>query len=778
MRHARWILFTLVLATLIGTVPANAASRKNKANTKTNVITVNAEKGPLPELLNEEELDKLATLQFGQSEIYPLSAISPDDTSLLVVEGETIGFKNIMDGVTSPLDPASFQRFVPLGFDPSISGWIDDSTLAVIGLDLATYAATEGAQGMALVLIDRNTGAVGGLPITLAENVFVVGLSPNGRRVLLATAYGLEESDPFFKTQVRTENKLKREPRLPAAFQQRIASAQNSGPNIARRFYELNEDRSALEVSTVKIDMGVYDVLENRYFYLKTLAANTSFVNFNWSRDAGLVSLTFTGIYDQDNEPRPIFDGALISEQVYRDATGTLPPAENPFLQNTFIESFDIAAGSSKVLHAAASDGKIVVGLGWSPDNNLLLAQAYHPARLAGRKYPSYIPQFAERVSFNFYDRDFKRISNFAPPQLAGPYAVTAQFVSPDEVLFAGINGTEFHPYYYNRISGEFRDIAVPAGSYYNIQSTNHSHHLVFLHSSYTSPTDMYRLQWDGKALYRLSWVNENLREFSQTRQDPVSFKLKNGQTRTGVLIQPAGAPFPPKNTKVVVWQEGGPGGPMNNTWQTLVEAPYALLPNFGFALLVTPVAGREGYGPAVLNSLAERGNFGQIDIDEQAEIVNQMISRGWTSKGKIGITGCSYGGYFTWQSIIRHPTLYSAANPQCALVDLVTEWKRGYDAVLPFLEGTTPFESPEEYRKDSPSYNAAKVKTPVLTFHGTEDFLPVTLNENLHLQLVNQGTPARMIKFQGAGHGIVSSAEYEFYGAQEQIQWFRTYLK
>jgi pimeloyl-ACP methyl ester carboxylesterase len=777
MRHARWLLLTLVLATLIGAVPAEAAKRK-KADTKTNVITVNEDKGPLPTLLNDEEQAKLMTLQQGQEQIFPLSAISPDDTALLVVEGETLGFKNILDGTTMPLDPASFERYVPLGLDPSASGWLDANTLGVIGIDLATYVETDGAQGMAVVLIDRTTGAVSGIPITLAENVIVIGLSPNGRRVLLATLYGLDEGDPFYKAQIKTANQLTTRHHLPAAFQQRISAAESSGPNVARRFHQLNQDRSVLEVSTIQIDVGAYDVLEGRYYYLKTLPANTAFINYVWNRDGGLLALALSGIYNEDEEPRPSLDGALISERIYRDANGTLPPAENPFLQNSFIEAFDINAGTSKVLHAAASDNKIVIGMGWSPDNTVFLGQALHPSRPAGHKYPTYIPQFAERVSFNFYDRDFKRISNLAPLPLAGPAAVSAQFVSPDEVLFTGIVGTEYHPYYYNRISGEFRDIAVPAGSYYGIQSTTNSHHLVFVHASFTSPPDMYRLQWDGKALYRLSWVNEDLRQFSQTRQDPVSFKLKNGQTRTGVLIQPAGAPFPPKNTKVVVWQQGGPGGPMNNDWQTLVEAPYALLPNFGFALLVTPVAGREGYGPAVLNSLADKTNFGQIDIDEQAEIVNQMIAKGWTSKGKIGITGCSYGGYFTWQSIIRYPTLYSAANPQCALIDLVTEWKRGYDAVLPYLENSTPYAAPEEYRKDSPSYNAAKVKTPVLTFHGTEDFLPVTQNENLHLMLVEQGTPARMIKYAGAGHGIVSSAAYEFYGAQEQIQWFRTYLK
>ncbi|MBA3469892.1 MAG: prolyl oligopeptidase family serine peptidase [Herpetosiphonaceae bacterium] len=772
MRRFRWMVMALALLTLLTAIPARAA------DPKTNVVLIDEAKGELPTVLGEDEIEKIATLQLGLGNVFALSPISPDDTSVLIVEGDTVGFKNIMDGALTPLDPASFGRYVPLSLDSGVSAWVNERILATIGLDLQVYAETDGAQGTALVMIDRVSGAVGGVPITLPENVFVVGLSPNGARVMLASFSDSAETDePFASVRIKLPER-DAAPKLPASFQARFANAARHGSNIARRFHPLNQDRTVLEVSTVQLDLGVYDVFAGRYFYLKTVAPNTSFVGNVWSQDGGRIAFTLTGLYDEEAPVRPIFDGALISEQIYRDATGALPPGDNPFLQNSFIEAFEIDSGTSKVLHAAASDNKIVVGAGWSTDNKTFLGQALHPARIAGRKYPIYIPQFAERSSFTFYDGDFKRISSFTPVELAGPFGVTAQFVSPDEVLFTGIVGTELHPYYYNRISGEFRDIAVPAGSYYSVLPTRHSHHLVFIHSSYTSPPDMYRLQWDGQALYRLTWVNENLREFSQTRQDPVSFKLKNGQTRTGVLIQPADAPFPPKNTKVVVWQEGGPGGYMNNQWAAYVEAPYALLPNFGFALLVTPLAGREGYGPAVLNSLADGKNFGSIDIDEQAEIVAQMIGRGWTSQGKIGITGCSYGGYFAWQSIIRYPTLYSAANPQCALIDHVVEWNRGYAIAMPFLQGATPFAAPEEYRRDSPSYNAGRVKTPVLTFHGSQDFLPVAQNENLHLQLVNQGTPARMIKFIDAGHGIVQSDAYELYGAQEQIQWFRTYLR
>lgn len=775
VRYARWLMVTLVLVTLVGVVPVRAAEPV------TNVITVNENKGELPTVLPDEEIEKIATLQQGQANIFALSSISPDDKAVLLVEGDTVGFKNILDGSLVPLNPDNFARFVPLSLDMGISGWLDDRTLVAVGLDLVRYAETNEAQGTALVLIDRITGAVSGVPIDLPENVFVAGLAPNGGRVLLASLTENQNNNNvtslFAKVRVKSPDRSSRQRRLPAAYQQRFTNALRRGPNVAQNLQLLNQDRTILEVAAYKLDLGIYDVLARRYFYLKTVAANTAFIYHVWSQDGGRIAFTFTGLYDEDKDARPVFDGALISEQIYRDATGMLPPSENPFLQNSFIETFEINAGTSKVLHAAASDNKIVIGMGWSTDHKTFLGYALAPARLAGRKYPVYIPQYAERAVFNFYDGNFKRISSFEPAQLAGPFGVTAQFVSPDEVIFTGITGTELHPYYYNRVSGEFRDISVYAGSYYSVLSTRFSRMLVFIHSSYTSPPDMYRLQWDGKALYRLSWVNENLREYSQTRQDPVSFKLKNGQTRTGVLLQPADAAFPPKNTKLIVWQEGGPGGFMNNTWGTIVERPYALLPNFGFAVLITPLSGREGYGAGALNALAEGNNFGQIDIDEQAEIVEQAIAKGWTSKGKIGITGCSYGGYFAWQSIVRHPTLYAAANPQCALIDLVSEWKRGFDVALPYLEGVTPYANPEEYRKDSPAYNASKIKTPVLSFHGTDDFLPVTLNENLHLQLVNQGTPARMIKYAGAGHGL-ESPNYQLYAAQEQIQWFRTYLK
>ena len=198
------------------------------------------------------------------------------------------------------------------------------------------------------------------------------------------------------------------------------------------------------------------------------------------------------------------------------------------------------------------------------------------------------------------------------------------------------------------------------------------------------------------------------------------------------------------------MWQEGGPSSPFLNQWATNVENPFDLLPNFGLAILFVPLEGRDGFRPvARYNALADNKNFGQIDIDEGAEIMQQAISRGYTSPGKTGITGCSYGGYFTSQSITRHPDLYAAANTQCTLLDLFNEWSFGYSPYVSYLMGRTPLSDPQEYTNDSPLYNSSKVKTPTLIFDGTRDFLPYQLSVNFHDQIQANNVAVNMLLFK-----------------------------
>jgi dipeptidyl aminopeptidase/acylaminoacyl peptidase len=270
---------------------------------------------------------------------------------------------------------------------------------------------------------------------------------------------------------------------------------------------------------------------------------------------------------------------------------------------------------------------------------------------------------------------------------------------------------------------------------------------------------------------------NAGIKPWNQVRVDRVRFDLPGGRVREGRLIQPKGAAFPPKKVPIVVWQQGGPTGFMGNDWGGSVEQPFALLPNFGFAVLVVPLQGRVNLGPRLLNALADGSNFGQVDIDEGVEIAHEMINRGWTGHDRLGITGCSYGGYFTSQSLTQHPDVYAAANTQCTLLDLVYESDYGFKPYITYLMGRTTSEDQLEIERDSPLYNTGGVKTPTLIFAGLYDFLPYQFSEKFHDLINLAGTKADFYEFDYEGHGL-GLPENQFVAGEAQIYWFRTYLK
>ncbi|NTV63907.1 MAG: prolyl oligopeptidase family serine peptidase [Oscillochloris sp.] len=789
MRLYWWLPVLLASLLVIGNVPARAEDVKIK--TKNNIVTVQPtydDTESLPALLdNEDEVTKIQHLQ--QDKVNPslASPISPDDQAVLISTDTQMGFLNINDGSIVELSAEALGPFVPLPFyGLSSFVWLDDQTLGCLALN---YAANSQAEYVVALGINRATLEISVFYLVIPDDLSIVSISPDLTHFAAAVIPPEDSTsggyrDQLLKTQVtlpqvgniRQAGVIS----MPRAFQARAEQARTRFASLLDRF-QFMQDTPTDETTVTKktLDLVTYDALSGERNYVTTLPEATSLFGEAWAPDSSRLALSFFSLSEPD-DARYSFDGALLSEIAYRDVTGNIPPAENPYLQENNTYVVDVNSHDVQILRAAGQGAPPLLSVEtWAPDNATLLVKAWYPAKLKGRTYPIYSPQFTERSSYRFYTKDLQLTGELNTNILSAGYdnLSSVKFVTPDEIIFAGVVGSNRHPYYYNRVSGELRNLADRAGTYWGITNTNQSRQIVFLYTSFTQPDDIYRIGWDGHGFARLTWFNEELSQFANLRQDPVSFKLNNGQVRTGTLIQPSDAAFPPKNKPLVVWQEGGPGYPMLNQWGTNVESPYSLLPTFGFPVLVVPLSGRSGYTPATYNALADRANFGQIDIDEQAQIVRQMIARGWTNQSKVGITGCSYGGYFAWQSIIRYPTLYVAANPQCSLVDLLTEWTRGYASMSPYLEGLPPYSNQAEYRNDSPIYNADKIKAAVLSFQGSDDFLPEVQGENLHLLLYNRGLKARMIKFVSEGHGL-ADYDNQLYAAQEQLDWFRTYLK
>lgn len=703
------------------------------------IVVVNHKTAKQASLLTKEEIDKIQTLQ-GAITPQILSNISPDDTKVIVKlhypgsKKHEFYFLTITDGTQTEIDAAQLQDYQIDWFY-----WQDRNTAIAI----ASKSEDEDAKQYALLEVRLNRRKVRIEPLELPGELMSV--APDGSSLLI-------------KTESRSTKELKQ--------------------GVSQK----DENDDADKDEDTPTEFRIITTHDHKELTRFAIPAGSKLASNAWTPDG--TKLALVRVWESDNPSEFSWGGTSLLARQSQDVMGLLAPTDNPNLQKNALIAIDLKTGDRQTL-PAGRDGELFSDVSWSPDGQTILVQMIHPLQLKGRPYPVY--SYTEGSSYRFLSANLQEISRLDVPELANyedEGFSDSQFISPKEALFTALNGMDYWLFSYDLQSGKLKRLLDEPGTYTNAIASQKSRQILFQYSSFTQPPELYRFDLEKGEMVALTQLNEDIAAANKIRADDISFTLKTGEKLDGVLIQSADAEFPPQGVPLVVWQEGGPASSMTNWWNADVENPYALLPNFDIALLVLPIYGRYGFGTERFTKLYNDRNFGQVDIDAMAEVVQQAIAKGYTSAGKVGITGCSYGGYFTLQSVIRHPQLYAAANPQCSWVDMLTDWS-GADAILsPFVYGNlTPYTDLTKFQQDSPVYNAAQIQTPLLIFHGSNDRLPVTMLENIYWTIAAKGTPARFVKFMGAGHGLVKSdtgegePDYEVYAAQEMIQWFRQYL-
>jgi dipeptidyl aminopeptidase/acylaminoacyl peptidase len=192
-------------------------------------------------------------------------------------------------------------------------------------------------------------------------------------------------------------------------------------------------------------------------------------------------------------------------------------------------------------------------------------------------------------------------------------------------------------------------------------------------------------------------------------------------------------------------------------------EDAFAIDPQYfaraGFNVLQTNYRGSTGFSFEFQESIKKEGWGGaeQVDIRTGAEA---LINAGIAQKGKVGITGTSYGGYSSWWAITHFPTeIIAAAAPICGMTDLVVDYETTRPDIRPYSEemmGGAPSAVPQRYFERSPINFIDNVKGRLLIVQGAND--PNVTPENVaevRKRLDAAGKPYEVLVFDDEGHGI-----------------------
>lgn len=752
-----WALgLTLGLGLL--TIPLRAAHAE--------ILDYDPETEPVPELLPEADRAQLASFQ-GARWAGLAAALSPDGRYGLAYGPDGLMLRDLETDLTRtlPTDAEGLRQEGGYSSELAGTGWEAPHWLILL------TAETQGEGDTAVTTfrrlkLDAAGGPVSGtvIPDFNERMNGAVSLNPDLSRILVQRRKGGGTLSAAKQVTLGHPDWSPRRPGLPESIPGEVGKSPLGSIPLQQEASEL------AVVDLIGPPAGRALALD--------LPADSGLAGVSWSPAGDRVAVTVRNMPDWDGDRQRDNDppgGGLpnLGSINVQEALGRIKIADNPLVQGSLIHVANAATGAT-VGQLAGKDFPqgMLAGLDFSPSGERALLTLTSRSDLEERPNPTYA--FPMGLELHLLDADLKPVQRIQAPGWDSLGAAIS-FAAEDTLVAVVPNETASLVQALDLTSRQARTLWAPRGVIY--QMLGAGGRLAMVHTSPSSPYELYTQTLDAAEPRQVTWENAGL-SASGLRYQTVRWTSSKGQAMEGTFIHHAAQPFPPAQPgPVVVWQQGGPGGQMGLDWGTNVEGPYSVLPNFGIPVFMVNAVGRTVKSPQFFSDMAEGRNFGQLDIEQVKEGVDALVQQKVADPARVGITGCSYGGYFTLQSLRAYPGFYAAANPQCSLVDLLEEFTMGYTPFISYLMGRAPMADPAEYLLDSPMYGSRDVKTPTLIFHGTDDFLPVPLINNIHDQLAQNGLDVKFLRVKGEGHGF-GHPNSQAYAAQLQLDWFRRHLK
>jgi dipeptidyl aminopeptidase/acylaminoacyl peptidase len=275
---------------------------------------------------------------------------------------------------------------------------------------------------------------------------------------------------------------------------------------------------------------------------------------------------------------------------------------------------------------------------------------------------------------------------------------------------------------------------------------------LLILASSDRDPGVYYLFDRKSHQLETFLVVRSELEDAKLALVKPISYPAKDGTSIPGYLTLPPGVDTP-KNLPAIVLPHGGPGA--RDIWGFDWLAQYYAAR--GFAVLQPNFRGSTGYG----DDWFKKNGFRSwpTAIGDVLDAGRWLIAQGIASPDKLAVVGWSYGGYAALQSAVVDAGLFKAVVAIAPVTDLpeLKEEHRVWDdfAIISAQIGDGP-----HVREGSPALNAAKIKVPVLLFHGAMDRnVLIRQSREMADHLAAAGVPHELVTYPDLDHYLEDSA-------------------
>lgn len=290
-------------------------------------------------------------------------------------------------------------------------------------------------------------------------------------------------------------------------------------------------------------------------------------------------------------------------------------------------------------------------------------------------------------------------------------------------------------------------------------------------------PNEVYVGTLRDRRLRRVTTSNAWLANVALGRQETVSWTARDGQKVEGVLVHPVGA-APNQRAPLAVLPHGGPEGVDLDGWSTRALYPVQVLAGQGYAVFMPNYRGSGGRG--VLWSQGDHRDLGGREFDDVLDGIDALHERGAVDRNRVGISGTSYGGFFSAWAGTKHSSRFRLAMPFAG----ISNWMSFTGTTdIPDEMGVVhwdlnPYEHPLLMWERSPVAHLATANTPMIIGQGLVDerVHPEQMLQ-LHQALRLKGVPSTLVTYPREPHGLLERQHQLDYMGRI-VEAFNTYVK
>lgn len=291
-----------------------------------------------------------------------------------------------------------------------------------------------------------------------------------------------------------------------------------------------------------------------------------------------------------------------------------------------------------------------------------------------------------------------------------------------------------------------------------------------------------------GRApLTGLADPNPHIKNWRRPSIRHITWKAPDGTEVGGILELPPGYRYgkewtrPAKREKIPL-VVAIHGGPTTASYANLRFDPINGRLYFaakGYAVLAPNYRGSTGYGDKFVTDLIGREN--DVDVKDIVAGIQHLIKEGIVDPDRIGVMGWSNGGYLTNCLITMKdpPVKIKAASSGAGILDCVAEWGFNDEPAYPaVLKKGHPWETPDVYRKMSPTYGLGNVTTPTLIHvGGNDERCPPGHSRMLYRALREYvKVPTELLVYPGEPHGLTKASNLKA-KMEWDLAWFDKYV-